>query len=162
MNPIERVRAFFAERQSSLTIIEMDDDTSTAQLAAQALGTEVGQIAKSILFKTKQNNYVMVISAGDVRVDTRAMKELVGSKVRMATSNEVEEMTGYSIGGVCPFALPYPIPVYLDESLKRYGVTYAAAGTSNTAVPVSFDQLQNVTGGVPCLVTLPPEWGEKR
>lgn len=157
MSPIERVRAFFAEKQSDLTIIEMDDDTSTAQLAARALGTEVGQIAKSILFKTRQNTYVMVISAGDVRVDTRAMKELIGSKVRMATGDEVEEMTGYTVGGVCPFALPNPIPIYLDESLKRYGVTYAAAGTSNTAVPATFNQLKSVTGGLPCMVTLPPE-----
>lgn len=135
----------------------MDDDTSTAQLAARALGTGVGQIAKSILFKTKQSEYVMVISAGDVRVDTRAMKALVGSKVRMATGDEVEEMTGYTIGGVCPFALPHPISIYLDESLKRYEVTYAAAGTSNTAVPATFTQLQDVTGGIPCMVTLPPE-----
>jgi Uncharacterized conserved protein len=157
LSPIERVRAFFAEKQSDLTIIEMDDDTSTAQLAARALGTGVGQIAKSILFKTKQSEYVMVISAGDVRVDTRAMKALVGSKVRMATGDEVEEMTGYTIGGVCPFALPHPISIYLDESLKRYEVTYAAAGTSNTAVPATFTQLQDVTGGIPCMVTLPPE-----
>ncbi len=157
MSPIERIRAFFAEKQSDLTIIEMDDDTSTAQLAARALGTGVGQIAKSILFKTKQSEYVMVISAGDVRVDTRAMKALVGSKVRMATGDEVEEMTGYTIGGVCPFALPHPISIYLDESLKRYEVTYAAAGTSNTAVPATFTQLQDVTGGIPCMVTLPPE-----
>jgi prolyl-tRNA editing enzyme YbaK/EbsC (Cys-tRNA(Pro) deacylase) len=157
LSPIERIRAFFAEKQSDLTIIEMDDDTSTAQLAARALGTGVGQIAKSILFKTKQSEYVMVISAGDVRVDTRAMKALVGSKVRMATGDEVEEMTGYTIGGVCPFALPHPISIYLDESLKRYEVTYAAAGTSNTAVPATFTQLQDVTGGIPCMVTLPPE-----
>lgn len=157
MSPIERVRAFFNEKQSDLVIIEMNEDTSTAQLAARALGTEVGQIAKSILFKTRQGAYVMVISAGDVRVDTRSMKELIGSKVRMASSDEVEEMTGYTIGGVCPFALPGPITVYLDESLKRFEVTYAAAGTSNTAVPATFAQLLEVTGGVPCMVTLRPE-----
>ncbi|HWP97697.1 MAG TPA: YbaK/EbsC family protein [Syntrophomonadaceae bacterium] len=156
MSPIERVRAYFQAQKVNIDIIEMDEDTSTAYLAATALGTEVGQIAKSILFKSRNSDYLMVVSAGDVRIDTRAIKELVGVKVRMANGEEVQEMTGFNIGGVCPFALQKPIPIYLDESLKRYPIVYAAAGTSNTAVPVSFLQLQKITGGSPCQVTLPP------
>lgn len=157
MTPIERVRAYLQAQESKPDIIEMDQDTSTAYLAARALGTEVGQIAKSILFKTRQNDYLMVISAGDVKIDTRAIKNLLGVKVRMANGEEVQDMTGFSIGGVCPFALEKPIPIYLDESLKRYPVVYAAAGTSNTAVPVTFAQLMEITGGTTCRFTLPPE-----
>ncbi len=157
MSPIERVRNYFAAKHSDLQIIEMSDDTSTAYLAARALGKEVGQIAKSILFKTRQNTYIMVISAGDVQVDTRAVRELTGSKIRMASSEEVQEMTGYPIGGVCPFAIANEIPIYLDESLKRYPLVYAAAGTANTAVPVSFEELLKITEGMACCVTMPPE-----
>jgi prolyl-tRNA editing enzyme YbaK/EbsC (Cys-tRNA(Pro) deacylase) len=152
MNAIERVRDFLRERNPDLKIIEFDADTSTAHLAAQALGTEVGQIAKSILFKTRDNQYFMVVAAGDARIDNRAIKNLVGSRARMASGEEVLEVTGFRIGGVCPFALKQDIPVYLDKSLKRYDVVYAAAGTGNTALPITYQEICNITKGSPCNV----------
>ncbi len=153
MTEIERVRSFLAEKAPGLSIIEFATDTSTSFLAAQALGTEVGRIAKSMVFKTKNEDYVMVVSTGDVRIDSKAVKEMVGAKVRMANADEVWEVTGYRPGGVCPFALKTEVPIYLDESLKRYDVVYAAAGTANTALPISFEQLQLVTGGIACKVS---------
>lgn len=152
MNEIERVRVFLKERNRRLNIIEFDSDTSTAFLAAQALGTEVGQIAKSILLKARDDKFFMVVSAGDARIDNKAVKNLVGSRVRMASGEEVLEVTGFNIGGVCPFALKRDIPIYLDESLKRYDVVYAAAGTGNTALPITYQELCAITNGNPCNV----------
>lgn len=100
MNAIERVRAFLDERNPRLNIIEFDADTSTAPLAAQALGTEVGQIAKSILLKSKDDQYIMVVAAGDARIDNKAIKNLVGSRMRMANGEEVFEITGFNIGSI--------------------------------------------------------------
>ena len=150
MKEIDRVREYLQGKNPQLQIIELDQNTSTAYLAAQALGLEVGQIAKSILFKTKNDDYFMVVSAGDVKMDNKAIKETVGQRARMANPEEVLMVTGFPIGGVCPFALATEIPIYLDESLLRYDVVYAAAGTANTALPITFQQLQDITGGQPC------------
>jgi Cys-tRNA(Pro) deacylase len=152
MNAIERVRAFLQERNPDLKIIEFDADTSTAPLAAEALGTEVGQIAKSILLKSKDNQFIMVVAAGDARINNKAIKNLVGSRMRMAKEEEVLKVTGFNIGGVCPFALKQDISIYLDESLKRYQVVYAAAGTANTALPITYQELLDITNGRPCNV----------
>lgn len=150
MQAIERVREYLRVRNPQLNIIVLKDNTSTAPLAALALGTEVGQIAKSILFKTRQDHYLMVVSAGDVRLDSKAIKATIGEKVRMANPDEVQAVTGYNIGGVCPFALPQEMPIYLDESLQRYEIVYAAAGTANTALPITYQELMSITGGQAC------------
>ncbi len=92
----------------------------------------------------------MVVSAGDVRMDSKAIKEETGAKVRMATPEEVLEVTGFNIGGVCPFALRQEVPIYLDESLKRYDIVYAAAGTAYTALPISYEDLKQITNGRAC------------
>ncbi|MGI5911006.1 MAG: YbaK/EbsC family protein [Syntrophomonadaceae bacterium] len=150
MNEVERVRAYLAEREPHLKIINLDTDTSTAYLAAQALGIEVAQIAKSILLKTKNNEFFMVVASGDARIDNKAVKNLMGSRVRMASGDEVLKITGFSIGGVCPFALENDIPIYIDKSLQRFDIVYTAAGTSNTILPITFNQLCNITKSNPC------------
>lgn len=154
MDKIERVRNYLGSKNPELQVIFLKDDISTSFLAAQALGTEVGQIAKSILFKTRDEKFLMIVSAGDVKIDNKAVKDLAGSRVKMANAEEVEKITGFNIGGVCPFALEEDIPIYLDESLKRYEIVYTAAGTSYTALPIGFEELCRVTGGQPCQVTL--------
>jgi len=153
MNEIERVREFIKETKLPLNIIELDADTSTAYLAAKALGTEVGQIAKSILFKASNNQFFMIVAAGDIKIDNKAVKKLVGSRARMANSEEVLEITGFNIGGVCPFALKHHIPIYLDDSLQCYDIVYTAAGTSNTVLPITYQQLRQITKGTPCNVS---------
>lgn len=131
MRTIDRVQAYLNERMPHLKVIEFEQDTSTSALAAAALGTEVGQIAKTMLFKAKTGEFFLVVAAGDVRMDTKALRDLVGSKVRMANADEVMEITGFPVGGVCPFDLKMDVPIYLDESLKRYPVVYAEIGRAH-------------------------------
>ena len=150
MTPLDRVKEFLAKISSPPEIIIFEQDTSTSALAAQALGVEVGQIAKSLVFTGKNGEAVMVVTCGDVKVDTKKLKNLVGFKPKFATGAEVEALTGFSPGGVCPFALLTDLPIYLDVSMKRYAVVYAAAGTHNTAVPLEFHRLLAITGGQSC------------
>lgn len=156
MSSIEKVKQFLYSKDPSITVIEFDQDTSTSYLAAQALGTEVAQIAKSILLKDKKGEYILVVSTGDARIDNKKLKEIGATRLRMAAPDEVLRITGFPIGGVCPFAIKEDIPIYLDDSLKRFPVVYAAAGTANTAVPVSCQQLAAITGGTWCDVTILP------
>lgn len=146
MDPHERVQAWLDQFGLGLKVITTPENTATAEAAAAALGTEVGQIAKSLLFRVG-DEYVMVVAAGDVKIKAGLLKAAAGGKPRLATAAEVEEVTGYPVGGVCPFALPHPVRVLLDASLARFPVVFAAAGTAHSAVPVSLDQLRLITRG---------------
>lgn len=106
----------------------------------------MGQIAKTLVFKGK-TGYVLVVAAGDVRIDQKKIRQVIGSKVRMANPDEVLQVTGYPIGGVCPFDLKTPVRILLDDSLAQYSVVYAAAGTANSALPITLEQLRKITGG---------------
>lgn len=145
--PVERVRAFVQAFDPSLDPVEYPETTGTAPEAARTLGVELGQIAKSILFRCG-DRYGLFVLAGDVRMDQKKVKQLLGGgKVRVATPAEAEEVTGFSVGGVCPFALKTAIPVFLDRSMQRFDRIYAAAGTSRAVLPLTFAQLQAITGG---------------
>lgn len=156
---LERVKEYFETLPFPLEVKLFDESTSTAPLAAQALGVEVGQIAKTLVFKHKSNSEdntkgIIVVTSGDVRVDSKKLKNIVGSKTKFANGQEAQAITGYLPGGVCPFALPKCVPVYIDESMKRFPVVYAAGGTPNSAVPITFEQLLAVTGGQECDVCI--------
>ena len=128
--------------------------TPTAEKAAQRIGVPVGQIAKSILFKGKDDKYRLVVAAGDKKINSGALKRATGAKHRMANAQETEEATGFLPGGVCPFGLEdAPIAILLDVSLYEYETVYPAAGTDATGVPLSPDYLQQITGGVKVEVT---------
>ena len=128
--------------------------TPTAEKAAQRIGVPVGQIAKSILFKGKDDKYRLVVAAGDKKINSGALKRATGAKHRMANAHETEEATGFLPGGVCPFGLEdAPIAILLDVSLYEYETVYPAAGTDATGVPLSPDYLQQITGGVKVEVT---------
>lgn len=144
--PVNRVREYVQKFDVNLNPIEFTDSTSTVEEAARVLGVEPGQIAKSILFRAKEN-FGLFITAGDVRINLKKVKLLLGSKPKMATPEEVEEVTGFRVGGVCPFDLKQLLPIYLDESMKRFDVVYTAAGSPRSALPITFEQLQAVTGG---------------
>ncbi len=151
MTPLERVEKYFQTLPFSLEIILFDESTRTSQLAAQALGVEVGQIAKTLVFVEKKNEKaVIIVTSGDVKVDTKKLKQAVGCKMRFADGEEVLSLTGYPPGGVCPFALPEGLNIMIDESMRRFSIVYAAAGTDNSAVPVTVDQLLELTGGESC------------
>jgi Cys-tRNA(Pro) deacylase len=150
LDAIDKVKEFLDPY--GLRIIELEESTRTADLAAQALGVEVGQIAKTLAFvgKTKA---VLVVTSGDTRIDNKSLRKTVGEKMRMASPEEALELTGYAPGGVCPFGVAQDLRVLIDLSMERFPVVYAAAGTPNSAVPVSVEQLLTITGGTPCRVS---------
>lgn len=144
---IERVQSYLDQYNLGLKIIELKEDTSTCELAAGALGVEAGQIAKTLVFLA-DGRPVLVVASGDRKINSRKLKRLLCvPKVRMADPETVLEVTGYPVGGVCPLALPQSLPVLLDSTMQRFDVVYAAAGTPNSALPVTMRQLEIITGG---------------
>ncbi|NLP18850.1 MAG: YbaK/EbsC family protein [Firmicutes bacterium] len=146
MDAHARVQTCVDQFDMGLKVIDLEEDTATSELAAQALGVKVGQIAKSLLFRAGEE-YVLVVAAGDVRIKSNRLKAVTGEKAKMASFAEVEEVTGYPVGGVCPFALANPVRILLDKSLGQYDVVYTAAGTAHSALPITLDQLAIITGG---------------
>jgi prolyl-tRNA editing enzyme YbaK/EbsC (Cys-tRNA(Pro) deacylase) len=120
--------------------------TPTAELAAARIGVEVARIAKSLLFKSKEGAYYMVVCPGDKRLSSSALKRVAGSKLSMTDADETERVTGYRPGGVCPFAVE-GVQILLDRDLGGYGTVYPAAGTDATGVPTTLEQLARITGG---------------
>lgn len=128
--------------------------TPTAETAAERIGVPVGQIAKSILFKGKDDKFRLVVAAGDKKINSGALKRTTGAKHRMASAEETREATGFLPGGVCPFGLEgSTVAILLDVSLDQYETIYPAAGTDATGVPLSPDYLQQITGGMKVEVT---------
>ncbi|MEW6662980.1 MAG: YbaK/EbsC family protein [Bacillota bacterium] len=148
---MERVRSFLARFPFELEVLEFDASTHTSELAAQAVGVAVGQIAKTILF-TAGPQAVLVVTSGDAKVNQSKLKQLMGftGKVKLADAETAMELTGFPPGGVCPFATKTPIPVLIDQSMLRFPVVYAAAGSPRSAVPVTVSQLLEITGGQLC------------
>lgn len=146
-NTLNRVKEYIKTLPFDLKVIEFEEgSTKTAQMAADQLGVEVGQIAKSILFTTSEEP-ILVVTSGDVKVNTSKFKKKAGSKPKIAKFEQCEEVTGFKPGGVCPFGLKNKIKIFVDNSMERFPVVYAAAGTANTAVPVTVEQLLSITGG---------------
>ncbi|GAW32348.1 YbaK/EbsC family protein [Carboxydocella sp. JDF658] len=147
-NPVhQRIQEFLDQFQLGIKVIEFEVSTETSELAARALGVTPAQIAKSLVFLA-DDQPLLVVTCGDLRVDTKKLKALTGArKIRFANPEQALHYTGHPAGGVCPFALSQPLPVYLDISMQRFPLVYAAAGTPNSAVPVTLEQLQVITGG---------------
>ena len=132
----------------NIEVWEYTELTSTATTAANAVGCSVAEIAKTLLFLVG-GKPVVVVTCGDMKVKSSRLKkasDLTG-KVKFPQADDVLTWTGYAPGGVCPFMLPEEIPVFLDSSLQRFPVVYAAAGNSYSAVPVTISQLEQLTGG---------------
>lgn len=129
--------------------------TPTSPLAAARIGCEVGQIAKSLLFKDKTGGFHLIVLAGDSKVSSGKVKRLVGSDASMASHDETHSVTGFRVGGVCPFGVT-GVPIYLDASLKKWDTVYPAAGTDASGVPISYPRLLEVTGARECDVASVP------
>ena len=141
-----RVKTALSIYKDDFEIITFEDTTATAELAAKALGVAVGQIAKSLCFVGDQNPF-LVVTVGDRKIDAKKLaKDLGYKKVKFADADTVKEATGFSPGGVCPFALNTDMDIYLDESLFLYDIVYAAAGTANSALPIAPARLKEITG----------------
>jgi prolyl-tRNA editing enzyme YbaK/EbsC (Cys-tRNA(Pro) deacylase) len=143
---IAAVREFFATRNLDLPIIELEVNTATVALAAEAHGVEPGRIAKTLAFRLGDGRVVLVVAAGDVRVNHGKFKGVFG-KGKMLNAEDVVALTGHPVGGVCPFGLAEPLPVYLDASLKAYDEVLPAAGSVNSAVRIGIELLAEVTHG---------------
>jgi Cys-tRNA(Pro) deacylase len=141
------VAAFLESHGLHEEIVHFDRSTKTAALAAEAVGCELGQIVKSLVFVV-DDEPILVLVAGDRRGDPAAISQAAGgSSARIAKADEVRDATGFVIGGVSPFDLPADLPVLLDESLGRFEVVYTAAGTPSSVVPIAVDDLAEMTGG---------------
>ena len=138
---IEQIKDYLKECGLLDRVYEFDVSSATVELAAQALGCEPCLIAKTMSFLV-DGHPVLVVLAGDARVDNAKFKATFHSKAKMLSHEQVAELTGFPVGGVCPFLAPEGTDVYLDESLKRFEVVYPAAGTRNSAVKVTLEELE--------------------
>ena len=138
---VEKVREYLAPYGRAGEVLEFDSSSATVELAAQALGVEGARIAKTLSFAAPEG-CILLVAAGDARVDNGAFKRFFGFKARMLPAEEVEEKTGYAVGGVCPFANPDGVKTYLDVSLKRFDTVYPAAGSGQSAVRLQIPELE--------------------
>ena len=137
---LESVRAWLAANAPDLRLIETQENTATVESAARALGVEPGRIAKTLAVRAGDCLFLLV-ARGDARLDNRKCKDELGARPRMLGAEETLELTGHPVGGVCPFGLRTPLPVYLDRSLQDFDIVYPAGGSLNTSVEVTVDRL---------------------
>lgn len=143
----ESVKAYFEENHIPNEILLLNESSATVDMAAKALGREPGEIAKTLALKLKDERHIVLVVCGTARIDNRKYKDTFSCKAQMMTFEETFEVTGHPVGGVCPFALPEGIAIYLDESLKQYREVFPAAGTANSAVKFTIEELEKVTRG---------------
>ena len=141
---LESVRSFFAEHAPDIAIIETAESSATVSLAAAAHGVEPAQIAKTLSLRIGER-VVLVVARGDARLDNRKAKAAFGGKPRMLDAREVSEITGHPVGGVCPFGLASPLPVYCDITLKAFDEVVPAAGSTQSALRISPQRMVELT-----------------
>ena len=138
---IERGRAYFRQFGMEDRVIEFAVSSATVELAAKALGVDGARIAKTLSFKKPEGGALLILAAGDARIDNHKFKEKFHFKAKMLTADEVLELVGHPVGGVCPFANPDHVAVYLDDSMKRFETVFPAAGSANSAIELTCDEL---------------------
>lgn len=138
---IEKVKEYFKQFKMDDRIQEFTVSSATVELAAKALNCDPCRIAKSLSFLVK-DNAILIITAGDAKIDNKKFKEHFQTKAKMLTPEEVRTFIGHEIGGVCPFAINNNIKVYLDNSLKRFTTVFPACGSSNSAIELTIDELE--------------------
>ena len=144
---IAAVRSYFAQFGMENQVLEFDVSSATVELAAQAVGVIPARIAKSLSFKV-DGKAILIITAGDAKVDNVKFKSFFHTKAKMLTPDEVADMIGHTVGGVCPFGVNDGVKVYLDESLKRFEAVYPACGSSNSCVKLSLSELEELSGSL--------------
>lgn len=146
---IEKVKEYLKKFNKDKYVHELNDSSATVELAAQALDVEPARIAKTISFKSKNDDRcILLVTAGDTKIDNSKFKHEFGLKAKMLNHDEVLKLTGHPIGGVCPFANPEGAEVYLDESLKRFDSVFPACGTPNSAIELTCDELYTISNCV--------------
>jgi prolyl-tRNA editing enzyme YbaK/EbsC (Cys-tRNA(Pro) deacylase) len=142
---LESVRIFFAEKAPDISVIVTGQSSATVDLAAQAHGVEPAQIAKTICLRSGEQT-MLIVASGTARLDNKKFKAMFGGKPRMLGADEVVELTSHPVGGVCPFGLPAPMPVYCDASLRAFDEVVPAAGATNAAVRITPERMALLTG----------------
>lgn len=153
---IEKVKEYFKYLGISERIIEFDVSSATVELAAAALGCDGKRIAKTLSFKL-DDDCILIVAAGDARVDNAKFKAFFGRKAKMPSVDEVEELCGHAVGGVCPFAVKEGVKVYLDKSLTRFNTVFPACGSSNSAIEMTLDELKEYSN-CECFVDVCKAW----
>ena len=138
---LEMVKEYFKRYGIEDRIKELEESSATVELAANALGCEPERIAKTLSFKVN-NKAILILVAGDAKIDNSKYKAKFNTKAKMLNIEEVEEMIGHKVGGVCPFAIKEDVEVYLDESLKRYTTVFPACGSSNSVIELTIEELE--------------------
>ena len=133
---VDSVRAFLAQRAPDIAIIELEASTATVELAARGHGVTPAQIAKTLSLRIRDRT-LLVVASGTARLNNRKIKDVLGGKPRMLSADEVVAATGHPVGGVCPFGLATPLPVYCDVSLKAFAEVVPAAGSTNSALRIA-------------------------
>jgi prolyl-tRNA editing enzyme YbaK/EbsC (Cys-tRNA(Pro) deacylase) len=143
---LESVRAFFSERAPDIDVIVSPQSSATVALAAEAYGVEPGRIAKTLSLRVGER-VVLIVAAGTSRMDNKKVKTLFGVKPKMLGLDEVAEITGHEVGGVCPFGLKTPLPIYCDVSLQAFDEVVPAAGSTHSAVRITPSRMAELVGG---------------
>ena len=141
---LENVKEYLKKFNKESEILEFELSSATVELAAVAVGTEPSRIAKSLTFMVG-GKPIMIVCAGDVKIDNSKYKGVFGEKAKMLTFEEVENLVGHKVGGVCPFAIKSDVKVYLDESLKRFEKVYPACGSGNSAIGLTIGDLEEMS-----------------
>ena len=142
---LDSVKAFFAEKAPDIKVIETEASSATVAEAAAAHGVDPAEIAKTICLRVG-DQAMLLVAGGTTRLDNRKARDVFGGKARMLGLDEVVELTGHPIGGVCPFGLKTPLPIYCDLSLRRFAEVLPAAGATNAAVRIGTERLAELVG----------------
>lgn len=140
---VEAVRAFLSAHAPDLEVVELEASTATVEMAARGHGVAPAQIAKTLSLRIK-DRALLIVTCGDARLNNRKIKDVLGGKPRMLGADEVASLTGHPVGGVCPFGLATPLPVYCDVSLKEFDEVVPAAGSINSAVRIAPDRMASL------------------
>jgi prolyl-tRNA editing enzyme YbaK/EbsC (Cys-tRNA(Pro) deacylase) len=141
---LESVRAFFAKQAPDITVIESTQSSATVVLAAEAYGVEPARIAKTLSLRIGER-VVLIVASGTARMDNKKLKAQFGGKPKMLGLDEVADITGHEVGGVCPFGLKAPLPVYCDISLRAFDIVVPAAGSTHSAVRIAPSRMADLT-----------------
>ncbi len=142
---VDKVKKYFAGYGMESRVLEFDVSSATVELAAAALNCEPGRIAKTLSFLVGEQP-ILIVSAGDVKIDNAKYKATFGKKAKMLTQEQVTELIGHAVGGVCPFAINPGVDVYLDASLKKYETVFPACGSSNSAIELTIPEMEKYSG----------------
>lgn len=142
---IERVKEYFRQYDMEERIIELSESSATVELAAQALSCEPARIAKSLSFMVDEKP-ILIICAGDVKVDNAKYKAKFAVKAKMLTAEQAQTLIGHAVGGVCPFGINEGVTVYLDESLRRFTTVFPACGSANSAIELTIPEMEKYSG----------------